>query len=247
MTSDVPQSLSRALEDYLETIYELVRDNQYARVKDIARARDVKAGSVTPAMHRLAELGLIRYVQREYIGLTEEGERVARRVFARHQMLTRFFMEFLRMPEGGARRDACAMEHSLSDEAMDGLVRLFEFLRVCPEVSGAFLERFHGCPVIQAGGVDDCGRACESARKSLSVPPMRSVAELKPGQSGRVTQVNAQGGLRQRLLDMGFLPDVQIEVERVAPAGGPVWVKLQGFQLSLRQKEAQAVLVTPIL
>ena len=49
--------LTGSLEDYLETIYLLIRDRKVARVKDIAEARDVRMASVTPAMRRLAELG----------------------------------------------------------------------------------------------------------------------------------------------------------------------------------------------
>ena len=89
-------ALTSALEDYLETIFELVRDQKLARVKDIARARGVKSGSVTPAMKRLSELGLIKYVQREYIDLTPDGEIEARRIYAKHQILSRFFEEFNR-------------------------------------------------------------------------------------------------------------------------------------------------------
>ena len=71
--------LTGALEDYLETIYELVRDHKFARVRDIAKARGVRAASVSPAMKRLSDLGLIRYVRREYIDLTEQGEEEARK------------------------------------------------------------------------------------------------------------------------------------------------------------------------
>lgn len=71
-----------------------------------------------------------------------------------------------------------------------------------------------------------------------------SVSELKPGQRGRVTQVNAQGAIRQRLLDMGVLPDTLVEVERVAPTGDPLWIKLHGSQLALRKSEASAVRVS---
>ena len=44
---------------------------------------------------------------------------------------------------------------------------------------------------------------------------------------------------------MGVLPHVEIEVERIAPSGDPVWIKLLGFQLALRRAEAEAVHVTP--
>jgi len=42
---------------------------------------------------------------------------------------------------------------------------------------------------------------------------------------------------------MGILPDARIDIERVAPAGDPIWIKLGGFQLSLRRKEAEVVMV----
>jgi Fe2+ transport system protein FeoA len=72
----------------------------------------------------------------------------------------------------------------------------------------------------------------------------KSLSELTPGRPGRVTQVNGHGGIRQRLLDMGVLPNVEVEVQRVAPSGSPVWIRLEGSQLALRRAEADAVLVT---
>lgn len=71
-----------------------------------------------------------------------------------------------------------------------------------------------------------------------------SVNELNPGKRGRVIRVEGNGAIRQRLLDMGILPDVLIEMERVSPVGDPVWIKLHGTQLSLRRKEASAIRVT---
>jgi len=241
--------LTSALEDYLETIYELVRDQKFARVKDIARARQVRAGSVTPAMKRLADLGLIRYVQREYIDLTPEGEVEARRVYARHQLMTRFFGQILGVEHKAAEADACAMEHSLSAEGMDRLTRLFEFLDLCPE-GKSLLDRFHQCPLVHGGQTTDC-TACSWAGRDDQCQHLKrrsdvAVSELKPGQRGRVTHVNGTGAIRQRMLDMGILPNVVVEVERHAPAGDPIWIKLQGFQLSLRRKEAEAVLVAAL-
>ena len=71
-----------------------------------------------------------------------------------------------------------------------------------------------------------------------------SVSDLQPGQEGKVRQLNATGSIRQRLLDMGLLPNTTVRLERLAPAGDPIWISLQGSQLALRRKEAQAVLVS---
>ena len=70
-----------------------------------------------------------------------------------------------------------------------------------------------------------------------------TINDMKPGATGVVTQVNARGAIRQRLLDMGMLPDSEVEIERVAPAGEPIWLRLHGTQLALRRAEAQAVVV----
>ena len=235
--------LTQSLEDYLETIFELVRDRKVARVREIARARGVRAGSVTPAMHRLAELGLIEYVEREYIDLTPEGERAARRVYARHQVLARFFHQVLGTPEQTAQADACAMEHSLSDKGMDHLVRFLEFMQVHPDAPG-FLRQFRDATRRDGGPSHGRGRRRRRGHRfGRSRCEMTSLAELRAGQSGRVALVDGSGAVRQRLLDMGILPNVQVEVQRVAPAGGPVWIRFEGTQLTLRRSEARAVLV----
>ncbi len=90
-------SMSEPLEDYLETIYLLVQEHGFARVKEIAKARGVKAATVSIALRKLSEAGFVNYVRREYIGLTERGEEAARRVLTRHRLLTRFFSEVLGM------------------------------------------------------------------------------------------------------------------------------------------------------
>jgi DtxR family Mn-dependent transcriptional regulator len=242
------QAITKALEDYLETIYLIIRDSKVARVRDIARARDVKMASVTPAMKRLGELGLIDYSQREFIELTPEGERLARRTLARHDILRRFFGEFLQMSADSAEADACAMEHHLSNEGMDRLTRLFEFLARCPGGQNNFLDRFHNCSAIQPelGGEehvcvhrDEQHCARHQKRKSWT----RTLADLRPSETGLITQVNAAGAIRQRLLDMGMLPNTSVTMERLAPTGDPMWVRMDGFQLSLRRNEAQAILI----
>ncbi len=235
--------LTPALEDYLETIYALVREHKVARVRDIATARDVKAGSVSPAMRRLADLGLIRYVQREYIDLTPEGREQALRVMARHRILKRFFRDVLRMPSTAADAEACAVEHSLSNAAMDGLVRFFEYLQACPHGQADFLERFHSCTLVNSAS-HQCAGDCVQAPPGTAAEQTRTLFQLSPGESARVLRVDAAGPVRQRLLDMGLLPGALVEFERTAPSGDPIWIRLLGSHLALRQKEAEAIVVS---
>lgn len=69
----------------------------------------------------------------------------------------------------------------------------------------------------------------------------RSIPSLLRGQQARVCSVGGRGALRQRLLDMGLIPGVTVELERVAPMGSPFWVKVRGVHLSLRREEAGVV------
>jgi DtxR family transcriptional regulator, Mn-dependent transcriptional regulator len=238
--------MSSPLEDYLETIYLLVQEHGFARVRDIARARDVKAATVSVALRKLAEGGLADYERREYTRLTPKGERAARRILARHRLLTRFFEEVLRMSPEAASQQACAMEHSLTDEATDRMVRFFEFLGSCPSVA----ETFRRCPLgVPAGDGTPAGPGPAPAAGAPATTECAecgaraeatwlSIADLRPGQSGIVTQISATGALRQRLLDMGILPETEIGLERSGPGGDPLWIRCQGARLALRRSEA---------
>lgn len=239
-----PVPISSPLEDYLETIYLLVQEHGFARVRDIARARDVKAATVSVALRKLADAGLADYERREYTRLTPKGERAARRILTRHRLLTRFFEEVLRMAPAAAGEQACAMEHVLTDEAADRMVRFFEFLGRCPSVAETFRRCPLGTPAADGslpaasapGATAECADCGARAEEEWA-----SIADLKPGQSGMVTQISASGAVRQRLLDMGLLPETEIGLERLGPGGDPLWIRCQGARLALRRSEAARI------
>jgi Fe2+ transport system protein FeoA len=62
--------------------------------------------------------------------------------------------------------------------------------------------------------------------------------ELKPGKKGKIVKILGSGSIRRRILDMGVVPGAEIEMERVAPLGDPIEVKIKGYHLSLRKNEA---------
>lgn len=231
--------MSSSLEDYLETIYLLQQQQGFARVKEIAAARDVKAASVSVALRKLAESNLVKYERREYISLTEEGEAAARRVFSRHRLLKRFFLEVLQMDDRAADEQACALEHSLTDEAMDRFVSLFEFLGNNPDMVAEFKKCLHQAECQHIGTSHQCHH-CAAVKPSAAD---RTIADLEPGANAKVCNITANGALRQRLLDMGLLPDTTIEMERHGLGGDPVWIRVQGARLALRKSEAVAVII----
>jgi len=71
----------------------------------------------------------------------------------------------------------------------------------------------------------------------------KKLSELNPGQEGRVVKISGEGFIYRRILDMGIVKNSRIAVERVAPLGGPIEVKIKGYHLSLRKEEAENIFV----
>ena len=75
---------------------------------------------------------------------------------------------------------------------------------------------------------------------------MMSLKDLGLHGSGEIAHVAGRGPVTQRLLAMGFLPGTPIRVVQVAPFGDPITVELDGWRVSLRLREADALQITPI-
>ena len=103
-------------ENYLETL--LVLHEQTGRVRsiDVAHALQVSKPSVTKAMNILKELGFVVSGQGGELLLTDVGKEKAQAVYERHTLLTEFLMCSLGVSFEVANRDACRMEHIISDE-----------------------------------------------------------------------------------------------------------------------------------
>jgi Fe2+ transport system protein FeoA len=71
----------------------------------------------------------------------------------------------------------------------------------------------------------------------------KSLGEMQVGEKGSVSRIAGEGQVRRRLLDMGVTPRAVVAVERIAPLGDPIWIRLRGYQLSLRKHEAAGVFV----
>ena len=107
-------------EDYLEQILMLLEHKGHARSIDIAAGLDVTKPSVSVAMKKLRENGYIIMGADNLISLTDKGYAIARRIYDRHQALTKYLVK-IGVPEEIAKEDACKMEHDLSDEAYSAM------------------------------------------------------------------------------------------------------------------------------
>ena len=72
------------------------------------------------------------------------------------------------------------------------------------------------------------------------------LSELKTGEHGVIVKVQGHGGFRKRIIEMGFIKGVEVEVLQNAPLQDPVIYKLMGYEISLRRQEAEMIEVTAI-
>lgn len=215
------------MQDYLEAILELAEKEGVVRVSDIAAKRGIAKASVTQAMGTLANLRLIKQERYGPIELTPVGRQEAARIQRRHQLLYRFLVEILGVDAGTAQKDACMIEHVVSPLT---LARLAEYLEKetgnrCDE----FRETKQGKEVV--------------AMEAMETSNIRALSELEKGARSRIIKITATGELRRRLLDMGVVPGTEVAIAGVAPLGDPIEVKVKGYNLSLRKKEAAAIFV----
>lgn len=70
--------------------------------------------------------------------------------------------------------------------------------------------------------------------------------ELVPGQTARITDLNATPAIRQRMLDMGLIPQARVTLERIGPSGQPMQIDIKGCKLALRKGEAQGIQVSDV-
>ncbi|MDY6339535.1 ferrous iron transport protein A [Ruminococcaceae bacterium R-25] len=70
---------------------------------------------------------------------------------------------------------------------------------------------------------------------------MKTLKEVKVGQTVKVVKLHGEGAVKRRIMDMGITKGVEIYVRKVAPLGDPVEVTVRGYELSLRKNDAEMV------
>ena len=70
---------------------------------------------------------------------------------------------------------------------------------------------------------------------------MRTLKEVKIGETVKVTKIGGQGAVKRRIMDMGLTKGVEVYVRKVAPLGDPIEITVRGYELSLRKADAQMI------
>ena len=70
---------------------------------------------------------------------------------------------------------------------------------------------------------------------------MKTLRDVKVGESATVVKLNGEGAVKRRIMDMGITRGVEIYVRKLAPLGDPVEVTVRGYELSLRKADAEMI------
>lgn len=216
--------LTASEEDYLEAIRELESLGGPVRVKDVAASLSVRMASVTAVLKRLVQLELVEHERYGSITLTSRGRQSAERILNRHLLLHGFFHEVLGVSEESAAKDACAVEHALSDETID---RLLDFL-----VSSRHLDESKR-NILRKSESADGGM---NRRISMSL----TLDHAEPGKIYAVEHLSAPSIVSRKLRGLGI--DTGRTLARLyTPSQSEIAVSLDGLSLRISLEEASFI------
>ena len=112
--------IQESAEDYLEAILFLGKSHEHVRSIDVVHHLGLSKPSVSVYLKNLRVNGYINVDDKGFLSLTEEGMKIASKIYERHETLAHLFMS-LGVNEETAYEDACRIEHDLSDETFQAL------------------------------------------------------------------------------------------------------------------------------
>ena len=165
--------------------------------------------------------------------MTPSGEEIAKKTLYRHQLLFKFFHEALGLPANIADRDACRIEHYLSPDGLERILKFIEFMEKCPEGAPNWLTNFYY--FLQ---YNQFPKTCLEKTESLV-----SLEQLDTQAKGKVQKLGGKVELKQELLKKGVVPGVIVTIKEKIPEG--IKVKLNESVIFLMPEEAKEVFVIP--
>jgi DtxR family Mn-dependent transcriptional regulator len=191
------QTLTTSIQDYLKSIYELTENGENASTNALAEKLDVKPGSVTGMIQKLASAkpALVEYQKHQGVTLTKEGRNAALEVIRHHRLLEAWLVQTLGYSWAEVHAEAERLEHVISED----------FERRIAAAMGHPTRDPHGEPI-------------PTADLKMPSDESLSLSALRPGQSATIKRVKASDTELLRYLDgLGLVPGAQIEVTDYSP------------------------------
>lgn len=227
-------------EEYLEALYTLTQNGQSASTSAISQRLRIAPPSVTEMVRKLSDDGYVKYEPYRGVTLTHKGYEIAEKMTRKHRLLERFLHDVLKIGNDKVHKEACEMEHALSDEAERALCRTLNAPDKCPDDAMAIPPcnlGFASCKECRQRRAEDLEKI---GRRQQDIIP---VSQLKECQEGKVAFIRGDNKVLRRLMDMGLTPGTKLSINRVAPFKGPVEICVRGSNLALGAEVAGNVFV----
>ncbi|MCB8944207.1 MAG: metal-dependent transcriptional regulator [Ardenticatenaceae bacterium] len=211
------------MEDYLKTIYSLAEMESPVSTSRIAEARQVKAGSVTNMLQRLAKLNLVHYEKHYGVTLTETGEKIALEVLRHHRLIELYLIEALGFSWDEVHEQADILEHVISEKLEERIAAALGHPAFDP----------HGDPIPAKDG-------------SIVAVDYLPLSALGVGDGAMVARIvdDGKSDLLRYLAELGLMPGTAVRVLEIAPFDGPITLDVDGSQKVIGYAVAQQVLMT---
>ena len=222
------KNISENVEEYLETIYKKSLTDNMAKTTEISKDLGIAPGSVTQKLKKLEEEGYVNYYQYKGVKLTDKGYKIAESIVRKHRLLETFLYNTLGIEMEDLHEQACAMEHSLSDEAERKLCQLLEYPNQCPDdhnvipVCDLDIATCYECSKMQS--IKDIPKRIEN---------LISVGNMAPKEVGIIKFIRGDNDQLKELLDIGITLETKITLISAAPLNGPVKILVEDKEVQI--------------
>ena len=209
-------------EDYLINILRLTNGTGVVKTTELANYMQVSPASVTEMLKVLQKEGLVNYERYRGVSLTEEGNIKARNLRRKHHIMERFLTDVLEIDHKEAHDQACAVEHSISDDAANKMCRMM----------GTRVD-------------SDCGTCTNPCHEIITdMDPCKSVSELGQGEKGVISHLSSDdGAMVRKLVSMGFVPGREVELSASVSDKGARIIKIGETTIALDKSMASVIYV----
>jgi DtxR family Mn-dependent transcriptional regulator len=235
--------MSASTEEYLEALYYLSREREPVSTSAISRHLNIAPASVTEMMQKLAKKGYVNYSPYQGVTLTSKGYHSAEKMTRKHRLLERFLYDVLKIKKDRLHREACEMEHALSDGTARAMCQFLNSPYICPD-DGKLIPPcdlgFSSCEECRQWGQDNPQKIPKRKTRIFSL------VDLKEDQEGLISFIRGDSGLIRKLLDLGLKPGTKVKVRRVASPNVTTEITCRDSRLSLADKITWNVFVKKV-
>ncbi|MBQ7701359.1 MAG: metal-dependent transcriptional regulator [Candidatus Methanomethylophilaceae archaeon] len=209
-------------EDYLINILRLTDGTGTVRTTELASYMQVTPASVTEMLKILSKEGLVNYQRYRGVSLTEEGVLKARELRRKHHIMERFLTDVLDIDHEQAHDQACAVEHSISEETADKMCRMI----------GTKID----------ADCTTCKNPCNDG--TVTIVKCIAVSKMRQGDKGKISHLSSgESTMVRKLISMGFVPGRDIQLTTSVSDKGARIIKIGEATIAIDKDMASAIFV----